>query len=105
MSVNYYKKTANQIEIKEVIDSYNKICLAIYPKTLDEFKELANLCDGFILQGGKDYTDLEVMEMVGNKRGCKVGGGEIDYTKTANIIIDEFRKAIIGNITLERPGE
>ena len=56
------KYTLNK-EIKEVIDSYNKICLAIYPKTLDEFKELANLCDVFILQGGKDYTDLEI-EMV-----------------------------------------
>ena len=33
------KYTLNK-EIKEVIDSYNKICLAIYPKTLDEFKEI-----------------------------------------------------------------
>ena len=50
-------------------------------------------------------TNIEVLELIGNKRGCKISGGEIDYTKTANIIIDEFRKAIIGNITLERPGE
>ena len=43
------------------------------------------------------------MEEIGNKRGCKISGGEIDYTKTANIIMDEFRKNVIGKISLERP--
>ena len=63
------------------------------------------LCARYKLDSIKDNTDLEVLEMIGNKRGCKVSGGEIDYTKTSNIIIDEFRKAIIGKISLERPGE
>ncbi len=29
-------------------------------------------------------------------------GNEIDYTKTANIVIDEFRKGVLGRITLEK---
>ena len=66
---------------------------------------LNELCARYKLEDIKDFSDLEVMEAIGNKRGCKISGGEIDYTKTANIIIDEFRKAIIGNISLERPGE
>lgn len=48
---------------------------------------------------------LEVMEAIGVKRGCIIRGGEIDYTKVSNIILDEFRKGIIGNITLELPNE
>lgn len=51
----------------------------------------------------QDLSPLEVMESIGNRRGCIIKGGEIDYTKTSNIILDEFRKGIIGNITLELP--
>lgn len=53
----------------------------------------------------KDNSPLEIMEDIGRSRGCIIRGGEIDYTKTANIILDEFRKGIIGNITLELPKE
>ena len=48
-------------------------------------------------------TDLEVMERIGKKRGCIVSGGEVDYDKVANIVLDEFRKGTIGRISLERP--
>lgn len=46
---------------------------------------------------------LETMEDIAKKRGCIIKGGEIDYTKVSNIILDEFRKGIIGKITLEQP--
>jgi len=48
-------------------------------------------------------SPLENMISIGRKRGCIIKGGEIDYTKVSNIILDEFRKGIIGNITLEFP--
>lgn len=44
---------------------------------------------------------LELLKEIGRKRGCLVRGGEIDYTKVANILLDEFRSGKIGNITLE----
>jgi len=50
-----------------------------------------------------DETDLEVMERIGKKRGCIVSGGEVDYDKVANIVLDEFRKGTIGRISLEKP--
>lgn len=50
-----------------------------------------------------DNTPLNLMESIGSRRGCIIKGGEIDYTKTSNIILDEFRKGVIGNITLELP--
>lgn len=43
----------------------------------------------------------EIMDEIGRKRGCLVRGGEIDYTKVANIVLDEFRTGKIGNFTLE----
>lgn len=53
----------------------------------------------------ENKTPLEIMESIGQRRGCIVKGGEIDYTKTSNIIFDDFRKGIMGNITLEFPEE
>lgn len=50
-------------------------------------------------------SSLEIMEDIGLKRGCIIKKGEIDYTKVSTIILDEFRKGIIGNITLEVPKE
>lgn len=51
----------------------------------------------------EEKTPLEVMEDIGRKRGCIIRGGDVDYTKVSNIILDEFRKGTIGNITLELP--
>ena len=45
---------------------------------------------------------LEVMYMIGRKRGAIVSGGNVDETKVANIILDDFRSGKLGKITLER---
>lgn len=53
-----------------------------------------------------DITDLqgyELLEYIGKKRGFVISGGEIDTERAANIVIDEFRSAKIGKITLEKP--
>ncbi|MCT4606700.1 MAG: ribosome biogenesis GTPase YlqF [Marinisporobacter sp.] len=43
------------------------------------------------------------MENIAKNRGCIMSGGRIDYTRVANIVMDEFRSAKIGKITLEAP--
>lgn len=48
-------------------------------------------------------SPLEILNAIGKNRGCIVKGGEIDYTRTANIILDEFRAGTIGKISLETP--
>ena len=50
---------------------------------------------------GLDCYDL--FELVGRKRGFLVSGGEINHERTAIMLLDEFRSATIGRITLERP--
>jgi len=85
----------------EILDNA-ELALKLIGKLRKDYNK--ELCTRYKLEYINELSDLEVMEAIGNKRGCKISGGEIDYTKTANIIIDEFRKAIIGNISLERPG-
>jgi ribosome biogenesis GTPase A len=36
-------------------------------------------------------------------RKCISKGGELDYSKAAALLIDEFRSGKLGQITLERP--
>ena len=50
---------------------------------------------------GLDCYDL--FELVGRKRGFLVSGGEINHERTANMLLEEFRSAKIGRITLEMP--
>ena len=50
------------------------------------------------------YT-LELMNLIGKKRGAIVSGGVVDETKVANIILDDFRSGKIGKITIEKVGE
>lgn len=48
-----------------------------------------------------DLTDYELFETIGKKRGFLVSGGEINTERTANMLLDEFRAAKIGRITLD----
>ena len=44
---------------------------------------------------------LEVLDEIGRKRGALLRGGLIDYEKTSGILLDEFRKGLLGRISLE----
>lgn len=49
--------------------------------------------------------NLELMYLIGRKRGALVSGGNIDEEKVANIVLDDFRSGKIGKITLEKVEE
>ena len=50
----------------------------------------------------KDLSDYDLMLTIGKKRGFLVSGGAINEERTANMLLDEFRSAKIGQITLDR---
>jgi ribosome biogenesis GTPase A len=47
--------------------------------------------------------NYEIFELVGRKRGFLISGGEINTERTAITLLEEFRSAKIGNISLETP--
>ena len=47
--------------------------------------------------------DYEIFELIGRKRGFLISGGEINTERTATTLLEEFRSAKIGNISLEIP--
>ncbi|HBT19103.1 MAG TPA: ribosome biogenesis GTPase YlqF, partial [Clostridiaceae bacterium] len=48
-------------------------------------------------------SSLENMDTIAKKRGCIIKGGEIDYQRVAVMLLDEFRSAKLGKISLEWP--
>lgn len=44
----------------------------------------------------------ELLNLIGKKRGMLISGGEIDTERAAIMVVDEFRAAKLGRITLEK---
>lgn len=51
----------------------------------------------------EEMQGYEMLELLGRKRGFVVSGGEVDTERAAHILLDEFRAARLGSITLEKP--
>lgn len=45
------------------------------------------------------------MNLIAEKRACRMKGGELDLEKAAGFIMDDFRNGKLGNITLEFPNQ
>ncbi|MCK0470733.1 ribosome biogenesis GTPase YlqF [Halalkalibacter sp. APA_J-10(15)] len=48
---------------------------------------------------------IELFDEIGQKRGCLISGGYVDYDKAAEIILRELRAGTLGQVTLERVEE
>lgn len=63
----------------------------------------------FIARFKLDDLDLEntdsydLLQMIGKKRGMLISGGEIDTERAAIMLLDEFRAAKLGRVTVEMP--
>jgi ribosome biogenesis GTPase A len=52
--------------------------------------------------GWKDMTDVQLINLIGKKRGCLIPGGIVDTERVSNLLIDEFRAAKIGKMTIDK---
>ena len=68
----------------------------LYPEMLAARYKLGDL------SAYDDYSDFELFEAIGKKRGFLISGGEINTERTAITLLDEFRACKIGRITLDR---
>lgn len=78
-----------------LIKNYKDQIISRYKLTEADFNSIIN---------ERDVT-LETMNIIAKKRGAIVSGGEIDYEKVAVMILNDFRTAKIGRITLEKINE
>ena len=86
--------------IKDTVIDIEELALRLIEELLKNHRN--ELYSRYKIANDFEYDmSYEVMDEIGKKRGCLVRGGEVDYTKVANIVLDEFRSGKIGNITLE----
>ena len=64
-----------------------------YPAALRDRYDLTSVPD----------TELELLELLGARRGCLSAGGRVDLEKASAILVNEFRAGMLGAITLETP--
>lgn len=69
-----------------------KILIQMYPGMLHER-----------YQADETKEAVEILYGIADYRKCVAKGGELDYSKAAALLIDEFRSGTLGRITLERP--
>ena len=50
-----------------------------------------------------NYDSFDLLYLVGKKRGMLVSGGEVNTERAAIMLLDEFRAAKLGRITMEMP--
>ena len=50
-----------------------------------------------------ELEPYELLEQLGRRRGMLISGGVVDTERAARVLVDEFRAAKMGRITLERP--
>ncbi len=67
-----------------------------YPKALET---------RYKIEVSSEMTGLDLLTAAGKKRGFLISGGEVDYTRMANVLLDEFRAGTLGRITLEVPAD
>ncbi|NLM63123.1 MAG: ribosome biogenesis GTPase YlqF [Mollicutes bacterium] len=91
---------ASLTAIKEEVLPYDEVALHIlkmlskyYPEKLEERYGVFNI----------DFENIvPTLDLIGKKRGCLIKGGEIDYDKVVNIIINDVKNGAIKNITFDR---
>ena len=85
----------------EIIDTEELACELIAYLRDNYYKELT---ERFKLPDDiSEYTSYDLLELIGRKRGCVISGGNIDTVRAASVILDDFRAAKIGKISLEKP--
>lgn len=86
--------------IKDEIMDTETLALRLIERLSHHYKE--RLIERYALEEFSE-DPLKNMDNIARKRGCIIKGGEIDYMRVAVMILDEFRSAKLGKISLEWP--
>ena len=99
-----------KFEDKQV--GFNLACIGSMNDNILDNSEIANGIVEFIIKNypgligdryDVDESDdiVDIIDNIAKNRNCIKKGEEIDYNKTYNLIIDEFRSGTIGKVTLD----
>lgn len=82
----------------EVLDT-EELCAHLCLYLAENYPE--RLKERYKIDLEENLTGFEILERISRKRGFIVKGGEVDFLRGASVVLDEFRGAKLGKITLE----
>ncbi|WP_085523995.1 ribosome biogenesis GTPase YlqF [Tuberibacillus sp. Marseille-P3662] len=83
------------IDFQETAVFLLKVLITHYP---DALKSRYNLDESF-----DEEAIVSLFDTIGQKRGCIMAGGRVDYDKTSEIILRDYRSGKLGALSLETP--
>ena len=86
-------------EVYDIVDAAEKLLSTLCA----DYKDFVVARYGDITDDTGDRSAYPFLERTGKRRGFLLKGGVIDLERAAAIVLDEFRAARIGRITLETP--
>lgn len=86
-------------DILDIEELASNLCARLYQTVPDMFCTRYKLDRAALTEAGP----YDLLCAVAKKRGFLISGGELDTERAADIVLDEFREAKIGRITLELP--
>lgn len=95
------EKLAFAGSIKDEILDIEELAMKLLIYLKDNYRE--NLIERYNIDIEEDCDIYDLLCLIGKKRGFMIKGGETDITRTANMLLDEFRAVRLGRISLERP--
>ena len=98
VALNLASLTAIKEEILPLFDVCEYILNTLNKYYKDKLKER---------YGIEDINEdiIDTFDIIGKKRGCLIKGGQVDYDKVINVIINDIKNSYIKNITFDRIDE
>lgn len=92
VALNLASLSAIKEDILPLYDVCNHIIDVLSKYYKEQLKERYNI----------NEIDDDIYTLIGKKRGCLIKGGEIDYDKVVNVIMNDVRNGYFKNITFDR---
>ena len=88
--------------IKETVIDVEGLAICLIKRLFPRY--LKNLSDRFKVSEEliSSLSEYDCLREIGKKRGMLVSGGEVDLYRVSTMLLDEFKNAKLGRITLER---
>lgn len=85
--------------IKEIIFDNENLALELIDKIITDYPEI--LTNNYNLDNIENLKPFEILKLIGKNKGRIMHKNEIDLQSTAKMILNDFKNAKLGKITLE----
>ena len=87
--------------IKDNILDIESLAMRFIETVDDDYRNM--IVERYKLPDIADMPSYEVLQLIARRRGMLISGGEVDTERAAITLLDEFRAAKLGRISLESP--